>query len=99
MASALTSQLNYRSKLSCSVIVVVYLVCAHLVVVIACITCCGAVYNLCLVLLLYMYFRVCIFQIALGRHLWEAKRNPGDQSSPKQSMQFVLVTLCMYIVY
>ena len=39
---------------------------------------------------------------ALSRHLWEAKRNPGEvqcQSSPKQSMQFVLVTLYMYIVY
>ena len=39
---------------------------------------------------------------ALGRHLWVAKRNPGEvqcQSSPKQSMQFVLVTLYMYIVY
>ena len=39
---------------------------------------------------------------ALGRHLWEAKRNPGEmqcQSSPKQSMQFGLVTLYMYIVY
>ena len=30
MASALTSQLNYRSTLSCSDIVVVYFVCAHL---------------------------------------------------------------------
>ena len=39
---------------------------------------------------------------ALGRHLWEAKCNPGEvqcQSSPKQSMQFVLVTLYMYILY
>ena len=34
-------------------------------VVIACITCCGAVYNLCLVLLLYMYFCACIFQLLL----------------------------------
>ena len=30
IASALTSQLNYRLTLSCSVIVVVYFVCAHL---------------------------------------------------------------------
>ena len=30
MASALTSQLNYRSTLSCSVIVIVYFVPAHL---------------------------------------------------------------------
>ena len=30
MASALTSQLNYRSTISCSDIVVVYFVCAHL---------------------------------------------------------------------
>ena len=39
---------------------------------------------------------------ALGRHLWEAKHNPGEvqcQSSPKQSMQFGLVTLYMYYVY
>ena len=36
---------------------------------------------------------------ALGIHLWEAKRKPGEvqcQSSPKQSMQFGLVTLHMY---
>ena len=40
---------------------------------------------------------------ALGRHLssvWEAKRKPGEvqcQNSPKQSMQFGLVTLYIYI--
>ena len=78
MASVLTSQLNYWSTLSCSVIVVVYFVCAHLrssnsvliyIVVIVCITCCGAVYNLCLVLLLYMYFCVCIF-LNNNRHMY-----------------------------
>ena len=38
---------------------------------------------------------------ALGRHLWEAKRNPSEvqcQSSPKQSMQFVLVTLYSVLI-
>ena len=53
MASALTSQLNYRLTLSCPVIIVVYFVCAHLrSIVIACITYCDAVYVLRLVLLL-----------------------------------------------
>ena len=64
MASALISQLNYRSTLRFSHSRCVFCVLIY-GVVIACITCCGAVYNLCLVLLLYMYFCACIFQLLL----------------------------------
>ena len=53
MAFALTSQLNHRSTISCSDIVVVYFVYVRLH---SSITCCGAVYNLYLVLLLYTLY-------------------------------------------